>query len=111
MGVRDSGRSNRGILETGAGANREMVLRKNHQLDKEYLMKKYAILVLCILCGVCFALAYRLGGANCRKDIAEETATVQQMAERHVQGIKEKILSTDSADNLDWLRKHWKRAD
>lgn len=74
-------------------------------------MKKYAIAILGILLCVCGYLAYRLGGANCRKDIAEETATIHQMAERHVQGIREKILSTDSADNLDWLRQHWKRAD
>lgn len=74
-------------------------------------MNKYAIVILGIFLAVLCGLAYRLGGTVCRKDIAEETATVQQMAERHEQGIKEKILSTDSADNLDWLCKHWKRAD
>ena len=74
-------------------------------------MNKYAIAILGIFLAVLCGLAYRLGGVVCRKDIAEETATVHQMAERHVQGIREKILSTDSADNLDWLRKHWKRAD
>ena len=111
MGIRDTGRSNRRILEIGAGTNREMVLRKSNQLDKEDLMNKYAIVILGIFLAVLCGLAYRLGGTVCRKDIAEETATVQQMAERHEQGIKEKILGTDSADNLDWLRKHWKRAD
>lgn len=74
-------------------------------------MKKYAIGILGILLCMCGYLAYRLGGANCRRDIAEETAQVQQMAERTGDRIREKVLSTAAADNLDWLRQHWKRAD
>lgn len=111
MGVRDTRRSNRGILETGPGTNRQIPARPCNQMDKEDLMKKYAILVLCILCGVCFALAYRLGGSDCRRAVAEETTAVQQMAERNMQEIRTRVHSTDSSDNLEWLRKHWKRAD
>ena len=111
MGVCDTGRSNRGVLEIDPGANREMVLPTGHQLDKEDLMKKYAIAILGILLCMCGYMAYRLGGANCRKAVAEETAEVQRVADENGQRIREKVLSTAAADNLEWLRKHWKRAD
>ena len=111
MGVHNSGRSNRRILEIGPSANREMVLPTGHQLDKEDLMKKYAIAILGILLCMCGYLAYRLGGANCRRAVAEETTAVHQLAERNVQEIRTRVHSTDSSDNLEWLCKHWKRAD
>lgn len=111
MGVHNSGRSNRRILEIGPSANREMVLSTGHQLDKEDLMKKYAIAILGILLCMCGYMAYRLGGANCRRAVAEETTAVHQLAERNVQEIRTRVHSTNSSDNLEWLCKHWKRAD
>ena len=111
MGIRDTGRSNRGPVETCNRANREMVLPTGHQLDKEDLMKKYAIAILGILLCMCGYMAYRLGGSDCRRAVAEETTAVQQLAERNVQEIRTRVYSTDSSDNLEWLRKHWKRAD
>lgn len=74
-------------------------------------MNKYAIVILGILLCMCGCLAYRLGGSNCRKAVAEETAEVHRMAQENGQRIREKVLSTDSADNLNWLCQHWKRAN
>ena len=111
MGVHNSGCSDRRILEIGPSSNREMVLPTGHQLDKEDLMKKYAIAILGILLCMCGYMAYRLGGSDCRRAVAEETTAVHQLAERNVQEIRTRVHSTDSSDNLEWLCKHWKRAD
>lgn len=74
-------------------------------------MKKYAVVILGILLCMCGYLAYRLGGTTCRKEIAEERTEVHRVAEQNGQRIREKVLSINAVDNLDWLRQHWKRAN
>lgn len=69
------------------------------------------IAILVGLCGACWYMAYRLGVSNCREDIATETNKVQQMVQESSGAIREKVLSTSHADNLQWLLSEFRRAD
>lgn len=69
------------------------------------------IVVLVAVLGGLGYLAYRLGVSNCREDYATQANKVQQVAQENDRTIREKVYGTASADNLDWLCKHWKRAD
>lgn len=68
------------------------------------------VVLAVLLCGLGY-LAYRLGVSNCREDYATQANKVQQVVQENDRAIREKVYSTASADNLDWLCKHWKRAD
>jgi hypothetical protein len=68
------------------------------------------VVLVCMLIG--FGLmAFRLGVSNCRETVAEETNRVQQMVQESSGAIKQKVLSASHSDNLDWLCRHWRRAD
>lgn len=69
------------------------------------------IVVLAVLLFGIGYLAYRLGVSNCREDYATQANKVQQVVQENDRAIREKVYGTASSDNLDWLCKHWKRAD
>lgn len=69
------------------------------------------IVILAVLLFGLGYLAYRLGVSNCREDYTTQANKVQQMVQESDRAIREKVYGTASADNLDWLCKHWKRAD
>lgn len=68
------------------------------------------VVLAVLLCGLGY-LAYWLGVSNCREDYATQENKVQQVVQESSGTIREKVYGTASADNLDWLCKHWKRAD
>lgn len=74
-------------------------------------MKKYAIIILCVLCGLCGYLAYRLGRSDCRMAVAEERVEIQQMVAEHDDGIRQKVIGTDSDVNRQWLCDNWARGN
>lgn len=74
-------------------------------------MKKYAIAVLVILCGVCLYLVYRLGRSDCRADNAEKHIEIEQVVTERNQQIQERVLRTDGDVNRQWLHDNWTRAD
>lgn len=69
------------------------------------------IAILVGLCGACWYMAYRLGGSDCREDIATETNKVQQMVQESDRNITEKVLGAGHLANLTFLCETYKRAD
>lgn len=74
-------------------------------------MKKYAIIILCVLCGACGYLAYRLGRSDCRAENAEIRIENQQLDQQYQQSIREMVLSVDSDVNRQWLHDNWERGN
>lgn len=72
---------------------------------------KYAVFIMCLMGGVCIALAYGLGVSACRTTAA--AAAVQQtVINRKVDAqIEQQVLAVPDADNLDWLLREYLRAD
>lgn len=72
---------------------------------------KNAIIILVILCCLCFCLAYRLGVSNCRTSVAETTTRETKEYQAKVERITKSVMRVPADDNLRWLLTNYKRAD
>lgn len=72
---------------------------------------KNAIIILVILCCLCFCLAYRLGVSNCRTSVAETTTRETKEYQTKVERITKSVMRVPADDNLRWLLTNYKRAD
>lgn len=74
-------------------------------------MKKYAGVVLFVLCAGCVYMAYRMGVSDCRTDNAEKHIENQQVVTKRNQQIQERVLGIDSDVNRQWLHDNWTRGN